>query len=243
MTGKTELEHMVELVEFVRYRASCGVSEALGVRLSSSLEINAYNDDFWSSFHSAVGMPGLLIRVRRIESAVIDPWQIIVEDVGEYFGDTCSAFAHAASKLPMFDAKVVKMQQPPRVRAAAAVDGGGGPSEDIAGGANELENEKSLIHTQGCIGDSSEEIEVGAPRGEEEEEGWRDWEQVSSHEEEDTGAYASDQDSFDMLSETDGWCFLQGNALVSPQYLEVRPTLPVFHTRKPLRFLCARHLA
>ena len=42
---------------------------------------------------------------------------------------------------------------------------------------------------------------------------------------------------------TDGCCFLQGNALVSPQHLEVRPTLPVFHTRKPLRFLCARHLA
>jgi len=36
---------------------------------------------------------------------------------------------------------------------------------------------------------------------------------------------------------------LLDNALVSPQHLEVRPTLPVFHTRKPLRFLCARHLA
>ena len=36
---------------------------------------------------------------------------------------------------------------------------------------------------------------------------------------------------------------LLDNALVSPQNLEVRPTLPVFHTRKPLRFLCARHLA
>ena len=83
-SGKDELEHFRQVRDFIHLRVAQGPDFA-SEHLSSSLEINQYNDDFWTNLHTAVGMPGLLISVKRIESAIIDPWQIIVEDVGRFY--------------------------------------------------------------------------------------------------------------------------------------------------------------
>jgi hypothetical protein len=121
-------------------------------------------------------MPGLLINVRRIELAVIDPWQIIVEDVGQHYSDTCSAFAHSASKLPMLDA---------RVMVSKAGDGRERVLEGSAGAVSDLENGNFQVRVRGRIGERGEEGDVEAPGG---GEASSDWELLLSDEEEDAGA-------------------------------------------------------
>jgi len=72
-------------------------------KMSKALSAKKTGFDLAEWWNCAVGMPGLMVDVRRIESAVVDPWQIIINNVSTEIADTSSAFCKATCKSRLND--------------------------------------------------------------------------------------------------------------------------------------------